>query len=92
MLLAKGANVNGVSRPVMGLSSRNSPSEFGNLTAFLMAAPFGLPDLIKTLLDARAAVRPSLERTLALSEKSSVEFFAKSGCVACHVNVGTHLR
>lgn len=54
MLLAKGANVNAVSRPVMGLPSKNGPSEFGSLTALLMAASFGPPEVIKTLLDAGA--------------------------------------
>jgi ankyrin repeat protein len=54
MLLAKGANVNAVSRPVMGLPSKNGPSEFGSLTALLMAAGFGPPELVKTLLDAGA--------------------------------------
>ena len=56
MLLAKGANVNAVSAPVMGLPSKNGPSEFGLLTPLLMAAPFGPPDLIRTLLDAGADV------------------------------------
>ncbi len=54
MLLAKGANVNAVSRPVMGLPSKNGPSEFGSLTALLMTAGFGPPEVIKTLLDAGA--------------------------------------
>lgn len=56
LLLANGAKVNAVSRPVMGLPSKNGPSEFGSLTALLMAAPFGPPELIKTLLDAGADV------------------------------------
>ena len=56
MLLAKGASVNATSRPVMGLPSRNGPSEFGSLTALLMAAPFGPPELIATLLNAGADV------------------------------------
>ena len=56
LLLAKGANVNAVSRPVMGLPTRIAPSKFGNLTALLMAAPFGPPELIQTLLDAGAQV------------------------------------
>lgn len=56
LLLAKGANVNAVSAPVMGLPSRNGPSKFGNLTALLMAAPFGPPAVIQTLLDAGAVV------------------------------------
>ncbi len=174
MLLSKGANVNGVSRPVMGLPSRNGPSEFGNLTALLMAAPFGPPELIKTLLDAGADVnardvrgmtplmlaiatdhqdasvlhllldhgadpqirsnlnetaidwarrialpsalqqlrlqasaqpagllpassaptpkiKPALERSLALIEKSSWDFFATSGCVSCHAQSMTDM-
>ena len=167
MLLAKGANVNAVSRPVMGLPVKNGASEFGSLTALIMAAPFGPPELIKTLLDAGADVnpkdvrgmtplmlavatdhqnpaiirmllehsadpniksklgetaadwarrtavpwgiellkakgsaeahdempaavpaklklKPAVERTVALIEKSSWEFFAASGCVSCH--------
>jgi ankyrin repeat protein len=56
LLLAKGAKVNAVSAPIMGLPSKNGPSEFGSLTALLMAAPFGPPDVIRILLDAGAGV------------------------------------
>ena len=56
MLLAKGAKVNAVSAPVMGLPSKNGPSEFGLLTPLLLAAPFGPPELIRTLIDAGADV------------------------------------
>jgi ankyrin repeat protein len=56
ILLAKGAKVNAVSAPVMGLPSKNGPSEFGLLTPLLMAAPFGPPELIRVLLDAGADV------------------------------------
>jgi ankyrin repeat protein len=168
MLLAKGANAKAVSRPVMGLPAKNGASEFGSLTALLMAAPFGPPDLIRNLLDAgsdvnakdvrgmtplmlavaadhqdpaivklllergadpalknnigdsagdwarraafpegmkllktgaapaetkqeepaavaaRPEVKPALQKTLGLIEKSSWEFFAASGCVSCH--------
>lgn len=56
ILLAKGAKVNAVSAPVMGLPSKNGPSEFGLLTPLLMAAPFGPPELIRTLIDAGADV------------------------------------
>lgn len=180
MLLAKGANVNAVSRPVMGLPTRIAPSKFGNLTALIMAAPFGPPELIQTLLDAGANVnakdvrgmtplmlavatdhqdpavirlllsrgadprmkdesgfgamdwarragqpkglellkvellkvegdapesarevrsasppmtelRPAIERTVTLIEKSSAQFFAVSGCVSCHAQSMTDL-
>ncbi len=175
LLLAKGANVNAVSRPVMGLPTRIAPSKFGNLTALIMAAPFGPPELIKTLLDAGANVnakdvrgmtplmlavatdhqdagvirllldrgadrqmkdeagftamdwarragqprgmellgvtpdsaegaqvtrlasppiaelRPAIERTVSLIEKSSAQFFAVSGCVSCHAQSMTDL-
>ncbi len=50
MLLAKGANAKAASRPVMGLPARNGASEFGSLTALIMAAPFGPPQLIGDLL------------------------------------------
>jgi ankyrin repeat protein len=56
MLLAKGANVNAVSRPVMGLPARNGASEFGSLTALIMAAPFGPPEMIGDLLAAGSNV------------------------------------
>jgi N-acyl-D-amino-acid deacylase len=56
LLLAYGARVNAVSAPVMGLPSKNGPSEFGKMTALLMSAPFGPPDLLRTLLDAGADV------------------------------------
>ena len=52
MLLAKGANANAASRPVMGLPARNGASEFGSLTALIMAAPFGPPEMIGDLLAA----------------------------------------
>ncbi len=161
LLLAKGANAKAVSRPVMGLPVRNGASEFGSLTALIMAAPFGPPELIGNLLDAgsdvnatdvrgmtplmlataadhqdpvvlkmlldhgadpsakskigdtaadwarrRAAVdppsspapvlakldlKPAVQRTLGLIEKSSWEFFAASGCVSCHAQSMTDL-
>src|SRR6202044_2014909 len=50
MLLARGANVNAVSRPVMGLPAKNGASEFGSLTALTMAAAFGPPEMISDLL------------------------------------------
>lgn len=55
-LLAKGANVNAVSRPVMGLPAKNGASEFGLLTPLTMSAAFGPSDLIRTLIDAGADV------------------------------------
>lgn len=56
LLLAKGANAKAVSRPVMGLPVRNGASEFGSLTALIMSAPFGPPELIGNLLDAGSDV------------------------------------
>ena len=56
MLLAKGANAKAASRPVMGLPVRNGASEFGSLTALLMSAPFGPPEMIGNLLDAGSDV------------------------------------
>jgi len=179
MLLAKGASAKAVSRPVMGLPARNGVSEFGSLTALIMAAPFGPPGLIGSLLDGgsdvnardvrgmtplmlavatdhqdpavirmllehgadpsaksgigdsaldwarRAALpqglellkaaastaadpaapssiprklevkaanlKPALQKTLGLIEKSSWEFFAASGCVSCHAQSMTDL-
>lgn len=165
MLLASGAKVNAASAAVMGLPSKNGPSKFGLLTPLVMAAPFGPPELIGTLLDAGANVnakevrgmtplmlavatdhqdqavirmlldhgastdvksdagataadwahraglapgvqllkgqapdsqareaahidvpqlKPAVEKTLGLIEKSSWQFFAASGCVSCH--------
>ena len=173
LLLAHGAKVNAVSAPVMGLPSKNGPSEFGKLTALLMSAPFGPPDVIRTLLDAgadanardvrgmtplmlaiatdrqdkaviqmmlehgadtsiksnlgetaqdwarRTALPPAVEllkvenagqttassaspsepqnlrsatdRTIALIEKASWQFFANSGCVSCHAQSMTDM-
>ncbi len=178
LLLARGAKVNATSAPVMGLPSKNGPSKFGLLTPLLMAAGFGPPELIGTLLDAGANVnakdvrgitslmlsvatdhqdpalirmllahgatvdvksdsgataadmarkmglkpglqllksqpgaapappataspataridlaqlRPSVEKTLGLIEKSSWQFFAASGCVSCHAQSMTDL-
>jgi ankyrin repeat protein len=56
LLLAKGANAKAVSRPVMGLPVRNGASEFGSLTALIMSAPFGPPELIGNLLDSGSDV------------------------------------
>jgi ankyrin repeat protein len=173
LLLAKGANPKAASRPVMGLPARNGASEFGSLTALIMAAPFGPPEMIGNLLDSgadanakdvrgmtplmlavatdhqdpaiikmlldhgadpsiksgigdtapdwarRAALpsgldllrttpissasatptingqkpdlRPSIQKTLGLIEKSSWQFFAQSGCVSCHAQSMTDL-
>ena len=171
LLLGKGANVNAVSAPVMGLPSKNGPSEFGKLTALLMAAPFGPPELIRKLIDAGADVnaadvrgmtplmlaiatdrqdpavikmlldhgadariksklgesaadwasrtnlptamgllkvkavpssstplpaapvelKPALQLSLALIEKTSWKFFAASGCVSCHAQSMTDM-
>src|ERR1700678_1055406 len=153
LLLAKGANAKAASRPVMGLPVRNGASEFGSLTALIMSAPFGPPDLIGNLVAAdhqdpavikmllehgadpsaqskigdsavdwarKAALEPGIDllkagapaaadraaadtvaqklapkaavqKTLGLIEKSSWEFFAKSGCVSCHAQSMTDL-
>jgi len=170
LLLAKGAKVNALSAPVMGLPSKNGPSKFGKLTALLMSAPFGPPELIQTLIDAgadvnakdvrgmtplmlaiatdrqdaaiikmlldhgadvdaksdlghtaadwavrngspigigllkasvekpanvtspnRAELRPALEKSIGLIEKSSWQFFAASGCVSCHAQSMTDM-
>lgn len=56
LLLAAGANPKAVSRPVMGLPAKNGASEFGSLTALIMAAPFGPPELIQDLLAAGSDV------------------------------------
>ena len=56
LLLAHGANPKAVSRPVMGLPVKNGASQFGNLTALIMSAPFGPPELIQSLLDAGSDV------------------------------------
>ncbi len=56
LLLAKGANAKAASRPVMGLPARNGASEFGSLTALIMAAPFGPPEMIGDLLAAGSDV------------------------------------
>ncbi len=56
LLLKAGANPKAVSRPVMGLPAKNGASEFGSLTALIMAAPFGPPELIQDLLAAGSDV------------------------------------
>jgi hypothetical protein len=56
LLLARGANINAVSRPVMGLPAKNGASEFGSLTALTMASAFGPPELVRTLIDKGAEV------------------------------------
>jgi N-acyl-D-amino-acid deacylase len=172
LLLAHGAKINAVSAPVMGLPSKNGPSEFGKLTALLMAAPFGPPELIAKLIEAGADVnakdvrgmtplmlavatdrqdktvirmllehgadvdaksnlgetaadwarrvaappamellkvkqadtpaivpavaekldlKANVERTIAVLEKSSWQFFAASGCVSCHAQSMTDM-
>jgi ankyrin repeat protein len=56
LLLEKGAKVNALTLPVLGLPEKNGPSKFGLLTALILSAPFGPPDLIRTLIDAGADV------------------------------------
>ncbi|MEI4927415.1 ankyrin repeat domain-containing protein, partial [Klebsiella pneumoniae] len=56
MLLAKGANVNAVSKTQDLPRIQTGIVEFGGWTSLLMAVPFGPPELIKTLVDAGAKV------------------------------------
>jgi ankyrin repeat protein len=55
MMLAKGAKVNHVGAG-KSLTVKNGLIDLGNFTALLLAAPFGPPELIQTLLDAGADV------------------------------------
>jgi hypothetical protein len=56
LLLAKGANVNAVSKTQDLPKIQTGTVEFGGWTPLLMAVPFGPVDLIKTLMDAGAKV------------------------------------
>jgi ankyrin repeat protein len=165
LLLAKGAKVNAVGKLENLPRVRTGTVEFGGFTPLLMAAPFGPPEIVKTLLEAGAdvnvqdvrgfsplmlavgtdrqdsrivrlllahgagpavknrdgetaldwaykigemetiaalgggprplrrraaspastpSVRTALERSVALLDKSVAQFFAQSGCFACH--------
>ena len=55
LLLAKGADVNTVTSEKFE-SVKNGPIAFGNLSALMLAAPYGGPEVVKTLLDAGAKV------------------------------------
>jgi ankyrin repeat protein len=54
ILLAKGANVNAVSKTQDLPRIQTGTVEFGGWTPLLMAVPFGPPELIRTLVDAGA--------------------------------------
>jgi ankyrin repeat protein len=56
LLLAKGANVNAVSKTQDLPRIQTGTVEFGGWTPLLMAVPFGPPELIRTLVDAGAKV------------------------------------
>ena len=56
LLLAKGANVNAVSKTQDLPRIQTGTVEFGGFTALLMAVPFGPPEVVKTLIDAGAKV------------------------------------
>src|SRR5206468_8919596 len=54
LLLAKGADVNAVSNEQCDAEVKHGPIALGNLTALLLATPYGGPDVVKILLDAGA--------------------------------------
>src|SRR5262249_19902382 len=56
LLLAKGANVNAVSKTQDLPRMQTGPVESGGWTPLLMAVPFGPPELVRTLMDAGAKV------------------------------------
>jgi ankyrin repeat protein len=56
LLLAKGANVNAVSKTENLPRIQTGIVEFGGFTPLLMAVPFGPPEIVKTLIDAGAKV------------------------------------
>jgi hypothetical protein len=56
LLLAKGANVNAVSKTTDLPRIQTGVVEFGGFTPLLMGVPFGPPELVKTLMDAGAKV------------------------------------
>src|SRR5262249_41562219 len=56
LLLAKGANVNAVSKTQDLPKIQTGTVEFGGWTPLLMAVPFGPPEILTTLMDARAEV------------------------------------
>lgn len=56
LLLAKGANVNAVSKTQDLPRIQTGIVEFGGWTPLLMAVPFGPPEIVRTLMDAGAKV------------------------------------
>ena len=56
LLLAKGANVNAVSKTQDLPKIQTGTVEFGGWTPLLMAVPFGPPEVVRTLMDAGAKV------------------------------------
>ena len=56
LLLAKGANVNAVSKTQDLPRIQTGIVQFGGWTPLLMAVPFGPPEIVRTLMDAGAKV------------------------------------
>jgi len=56
LLMAKGANVNAVSKTQDLPRIQTGIVEFGGFTPLLMAVPFGPPEIVRTLMDAGAKV------------------------------------
>lgn len=56
MLLKKGADVNAVSAAVIGLQVKNGAINLGLFTPLLLAAAYGPPEVVQTLLDDGAKV------------------------------------
>jgi ankyrin repeat protein len=63
LLLAKGANVNAVSKTQDLPRIQTGTVEFGGWTPLLMAVPFGPPEIVRTLIDAGAKVNVQDYRT-----------------------------
>lgn len=93
MLLARGADVK--AKSLLGETALDWARKIGpssTVEALQRAGALeSAPPAISVASPAPVDLKPAVERSIALLEKSTAEFFRKSGCVACHAQNLTDL-